>query len=256
MRNVTDPDTFNQLLGQLMKGLVSTAVSDPPDSPLYATNATNFTSFRTIHGLVQCTNNLLVNVCSSCLEEAIAQIPVCRDGIRGGRVIGPDCNIRFELYLFCEDSAATAAPAPFLLDPLYTECQNETALYRTDDAFGTNLKSLLDSLASKVAVTSFSMSDMGENSNQIVDYDKCIFECCGNILPSMVTGALGRSLERPRSTRGKQSAKVCSWTAASNLNQGMISFASPGAREVTWTDAVHSRSVRRGLPPVSHQLKR
>ncbi|KAL5972813.1 hypothetical protein ACLOJK_039619 [Asimina triloba] len=111
-QNVTEPSRFNEILGGMMKGLISKAASVPSAAPLYATDQANFTSFETFFGLAQCNGNLLRSDCRGCLDDAVGRIPSCCQGKRGGRVIGVNCNIRFESYPFYEDLApATNAPS-------------------------------------------------------------------------------------------------------------------------------------------------
>ncbi|KAL5972809.1 hypothetical protein ACLOJK_039615 [Asimina triloba] len=169
-QNVTEPSRFNEILGGMMKGLISKAASVPSAAPLYATDQANFTSFETFFGLAQCNGNLLRSDCSRCLNDAVGRIPSCCQGKRGGRVIRVNCNIRFESYPFFVDSAAA-------LEPLSTACPNTTS-YNTDDAFGANLKSLFVSLTSEAAHTSFTVSGVGENPNQVHG----LFLCRGDVM--------------------------------------------------------------------------
>ncbi|KAE8686674.1 putative Cysteine-rich RLK 29 [Hibiscus syriacus] len=69
---------------------------------MYATKETEVSSYLKLYGLVQCTPDLTVPDCQSCLRTAIAQIPntfgVKKSG--SGRVLTPSCNIRYETYPF------------------------------------------------------------------------------------------------------------------------------------------------------------
>ncbi|KAL6002054.1 hypothetical protein ACLOJK_037502 [Asimina triloba] len=103
VQNVTKPRRFSELLAGMMKGLVSKVASLPSGAPLYATDQAKFTSVETLYGLAQCNNNLLGSDCRGCLNDAVGQIPACCQGRRGGRVLGANCNVRFELYQFYED---------------------------------------------------------------------------------------------------------------------------------------------------------
>ncbi|XP_058078126.1 cysteine-rich receptor-like protein kinase 44 [Magnolia sinica] len=105
--NASDPVRFNQIVDQMMDGLVSRAASGPG---MYATNETKFTDFQTIYGLMQCTNDLSWRDCGACLENAVARIPTCCDGKKGGRAVGPSCNVRFETYKFYNELAISPTP--------------------------------------------------------------------------------------------------------------------------------------------------
>ncbi|XP_058077485.1 cysteine-rich receptor-like protein kinase 10 [Magnolia sinica] len=101
-QNVFHPDRFNLILGQMMHGLASKAALDQ-SIRMYATNETNFINFEKIYGLVQCTNDLSRRDCYVCLQGAISHIRECCDGKQGGRVLGPSCNLRFEMYKFYDN---------------------------------------------------------------------------------------------------------------------------------------------------------
>ncbi|XP_058092208.1 cysteine-rich receptor-like protein kinase 44 [Magnolia sinica] len=105
--NASDQVRFNQIVDQMMDGLVSRAASGPA---MYATNETKFTDFQTIYGLMQCTSDLSWRDCGACLENAVARIPTCCDGKKGGRAVGPSCNVRFETYKFYNELAISPTP--------------------------------------------------------------------------------------------------------------------------------------------------
>ncbi|XP_058092168.1 cysteine-rich receptor-like protein kinase 44 isoform X5 [Magnolia sinica] len=110
-QNISNPSRFNQILSQMMKNLASTAAFGS-SKRMYATNSTSFSDFQTVYGLMQCTDDLSRNDCNLCLEGAIAQIPTCCNGKQGGRVLGPSCNLRFEIYKFYDDLATAPTPPP------------------------------------------------------------------------------------------------------------------------------------------------
>lgn len=107
--NTSDVEEFNQVLGNLMVSLRNKAASGDWQSK-FATGQANVSSFETIYGLMQCTPDLSSLSCSNCLEGATNNIPNCCDGKRGGRVVRPSCNLRFETYRFYEFTAANAPP--------------------------------------------------------------------------------------------------------------------------------------------------
>ncbi|XP_043689497.1 putative receptor-like protein kinase At4g00960 [Telopea speciosissima] len=96
--NVSNSDQFDQALGDLMNGLVSTAASGS-STRKYAANDTTVTSLKKIYGLVQCTPDLSQYDCNRCLVGAVDTMSNCCDGVRkqGGRVLRPSCSARYEL---------------------------------------------------------------------------------------------------------------------------------------------------------------
>ncbi|KAJ8617997.1 hypothetical protein MRB53_014183 [Persea americana] len=111
-QNVSDPDQFDKVLGDLMSNLSNRAASEPW-LRMFATGQAKVSSFSNVYGLVQCTRDISASDCGRCLEAAINQIPNCCDKKRGGRVVGPVCNIRFEIYSFYGNSTIEApAPSP------------------------------------------------------------------------------------------------------------------------------------------------
>ncbi|XP_058092159.1 cysteine-rich receptor-like protein kinase 44 isoform X2 [Magnolia sinica] len=105
-QNVFHPGRFNLILGQMMHGLALKAALDQ-SIRMYATNETNFINFEKLYGLVQCTNDLSRRDCYVCLQGAISRIRECCDGKQGGRVLGPSCNLRFEMYKFYDNLTNT-----------------------------------------------------------------------------------------------------------------------------------------------------
>ncbi|XP_026394160.1 cysteine-rich receptor-like protein kinase 10 isoform X1 [Papaver somniferum] len=110
LNNVTDPNKFNPILGDLMNGLVSKATSN--DSLNFATGDTSFSDFQRVYGLVQCTVDISSSECNRCLIGAISELPNCCGGKQGGRVIRPSCNLRYEIYPFAESTVPPSPPPP------------------------------------------------------------------------------------------------------------------------------------------------
>ncbi|KAI3902458.1 hypothetical protein MKW92_008958 [Papaver armeniacum] len=107
VNNITDPDKFNPILGDLMNSLVSKAISN--GSSNFATGDKSFSDFRRVYGLVQCTVDISSSSCSRCLLGAISELPNCCGGKQGGRVIRPSCNLRYEIYLFAESTVSSVS---------------------------------------------------------------------------------------------------------------------------------------------------
>ncbi|KAI3879028.1 hypothetical protein MKX03_019385 [Papaver bracteatum] len=115
VNNVSNPDQFNRILGELMRDLVTQATSNSPTN--FAAGNKNITNFAKVYGLVQCTADIPSNNCNRCLLSAVSELPQCCDGKRGGRVIRPSCNIRYELGDPFFESTVTPSPPPPLSSP-------------------------------------------------------------------------------------------------------------------------------------------
>ncbi|KAI3973698.1 hypothetical protein MKX01_031118, partial [Papaver californicum] len=125
VNNVSDPDQFNRILGELMNELAQQAESSSSNN--FAAGNKNITSFTKVYGLVQCTDDITLGSCNRCLLGAISQLPNCCDGKRGGRVIRPSCNIRYELNdPFFESSTLSPSPPPPLSSPTPPSSTNAT----------------------------------------------------------------------------------------------------------------------------------
>ncbi|RDX87683.1 Cysteine-rich receptor-like protein kinase 25, partial [Mucuna pruriens] len=116
--NATDVDQFNQVLRNLLDSLVSKASLGDSRLKFAAANESG-PAFQNIYGLVQCTPDLSELECSACLVGAISEIPLCSDSKKGGRILRPSCNFRYELYPFYDANnvAMASAPAPKVSPP-------------------------------------------------------------------------------------------------------------------------------------------
>ncbi|KAL6197986.1 hypothetical protein ACLB2K_027778 [Fragaria x ananassa] len=101
---------FNQVLVHTMDVLVLKVINA---ALKFATQeANNITRLSTLYTLGQCTQDLSTADCRNCLKDAIAQLPSCCFGKKGGTVMYPSCNIRFELYLFYKSQVVKADSPP------------------------------------------------------------------------------------------------------------------------------------------------
>ena len=91
-------DQFSQELRTLLDSQRGQAAAGGSLRKFAAGNATA-PNFQTLYSLVQCTPDLSAQDCSDCLVGAMGDIPKCCDGKQCGRVVGPSCNLRFEVYL-------------------------------------------------------------------------------------------------------------------------------------------------------------
>ncbi|XVF27791.1 hypothetical protein REPUB_Repub14bG0139400 [Reevesia pubescens] len=114
--SANNPVSFNQTLSNLLFQLIQRAASG--DSlRKFATGSDDDSDFQPIYALVQCTPDLSLQDCNTCLERCFQQIPQCCPGRRGGRVITTSCNLRFEMELFYNVSANAPPPSSPSLPP-------------------------------------------------------------------------------------------------------------------------------------------
>ncbi|KAE9461708.1 hypothetical protein C3L33_06383, partial [Rhododendron williamsianum] len=101
--NVTEPDKFTEILGNMFANLTTVATSIPSNQR-YATNETNVGNFTKLYGMVQCTPDLSPLLCRNCLNEILSSLLGFMAGRIGGRVLTPSCNVRYELYPFLAEA--------------------------------------------------------------------------------------------------------------------------------------------------------
>ncbi|KAH7569098.1 hypothetical protein ACOSP7_012313 [Xanthoceras sorbifolium] len=112
LENVTNANQFSQVLKDLLDDLQEKAASGGSLRKFATGNAT-IQSSQTIYALVQCTPDLSEKECSNCLTNASGLLPTCYDGRKGGRVVSPSCNFRYETERFYDDPTANApTPSP------------------------------------------------------------------------------------------------------------------------------------------------
>ncbi|KAK9215431.1 hypothetical protein WN944_007436 [Citrus x changshan-huyou] len=119
-KNTTGRPLFDQQVWNLMSEASNQALNT---TKMFGTAEKNFSAYQTIYGLVQCTQDLSPDDCSSCLRNAISKLVAERTRL-GGRVLYPSCIIRYELYPFYNDTliasptpAPAQTPSPVLLPP-------------------------------------------------------------------------------------------------------------------------------------------
>ncbi|XP_050885887.1 cysteine-rich receptor-like protein kinase 44 isoform X3 [Lathyrus oleraceus] len=99
---------FSDFLAKLLKDLAYEAVNSPSGHKFAAKE--NFLGSMKVYSLAQCTPDLSVFDCNTCLQGAISSIGNCCDGKRGARSLLPSCNIRYEFYSFYNVSAVSIQP--------------------------------------------------------------------------------------------------------------------------------------------------
>ncbi|XP_022724207.1 putative receptor-like protein kinase At4g00960 [Durio zibethinus] len=107
---VTNPVSFNASLSNLLFQLIERAASGG-SLRKYATGNVDDSNFQPIYALVQCTPDLSLQDCTTCLERSFQQIPRCCGGRRGGRVITTSCSLQFEMERFYNASPGTPPPS-------------------------------------------------------------------------------------------------------------------------------------------------
>ncbi|XP_059294761.1 cysteine-rich repeat secretory protein 38-like [Lycium ferocissimum] len=107
--NASKPEEFNQERNKLFDYLLTRAADGGPLRKYASGNATG-PDFQTVYALVQCTPDLSPQHCFNCLAGVTYRNMTLCNGKRGGRIIGPSCNFRYESYSFFKDVALEAPP--------------------------------------------------------------------------------------------------------------------------------------------------
>ncbi|CAJ2666812.1 unnamed protein product [Trifolium pratense] len=111
--NITEYSIYDQnLFASTLSNQLSQLANYTGDSnERYMTNSLKLNDEQTLYSLEQCTQELSSNECSSCLNNIIGTaIPWLFLGSVGGRVIYPNCNLRFELFQFYMDGDEAQPP--------------------------------------------------------------------------------------------------------------------------------------------------
>ncbi|XP_026425299.1 putative receptor-like protein kinase At4g00960 isoform X1 [Papaver somniferum] len=119
LNNVSNPVEFNQILGDLLRNLVTEALSNSS----FATGDKNLTDSTKVYGFVQCSADISSGDCSRCLHRAIAEVPDCCSGKRAGKVITPSCILKFDLDPFFQSTTVSSRPSPRASPPPSTNAQ-------------------------------------------------------------------------------------------------------------------------------------
>ncbi|XP_021719465.1 cysteine-rich receptor-like protein kinase 8 [Chenopodium quinoa] len=100
---------FDEVLGSLLNKIQNEAASG--DSKLkYATGSGTYGSLKNVYAAAQCSPDLSYRICFNCLGDCINNVlPFCCNNSSGARVVGSNCEIRYEQYLFY---TITSPPPP------------------------------------------------------------------------------------------------------------------------------------------------
>ncbi|KAF8029063.1 hypothetical protein BT93_E1666 [Corymbia citriodora subsp. variegata] len=105
----------------LAKKVTDLAISS---ESLYATKSFNISSSVTLHELAQCTPDILMSACKSCLLFAIKEFPTILDLKRGGgSILQPSCNVRYQMNL--DEEPIGQAPVPSATNKTNTESNSK-----------------------------------------------------------------------------------------------------------------------------------
>lgn len=106
-------ERFNNIVWDTLNDLRSEAANA---STKLAHKVVEITEKQKLYGAAWCVSYLSTENCSSCLSDAIADVPTsCCRGKTGGRIYFPSCGVRFELYPFGftkEDTVSWMPPPP------------------------------------------------------------------------------------------------------------------------------------------------
>ncbi|GJU95983.1 putative receptor-like protein kinase [Tanacetum coccineum] len=115
-QNSTNVETFYGALRPLMEKLRAEASNGGPLRK-FASGNTTVPDFTTIYGLMQCTPDLSKQNCSACLEDLISRIPRYIGRKDAGRILVPNCFLRYDSRLFFNESRPLVISPPSSSSP-------------------------------------------------------------------------------------------------------------------------------------------
>ncbi|XP_058072821.1 cysteine-rich receptor-like protein kinase 44 isoform X2 [Magnolia sinica] len=136
LQDAENATIYNNKLGIMMRRLASEAGSKLSK---FTTGTTDLNDFQKIYGLAQCTRDLSAGDCTACLEGMISRIPICCENKKGGNVYSVSCNIRYDPYLFFDNSPPpplplpTSPPPPIAVPPPPSQPSGETDVFQVQD---------------------------------------------------------------------------------------------------------------------------
>ncbi|EOA16188.1 hypothetical protein CARUB_v10004328mg [Capsella rubella] len=102
---------FNQVWEGLTSGMIANTTSPSSKSKYYAADRASVTALQTIYALMQCTPDLSLGDCRTCLRQSVSDFQSCCNGKIGGTVYRASCLFRWDLFPFAEAfSRFTLAP--------------------------------------------------------------------------------------------------------------------------------------------------
>nr|XP_034898563.1 cysteine-rich receptor-like protein kinase 10 [Populus alba] len=115
--DITVDEKFNQLLVKTISDAANVAASAPSGGKKFEAKRVNYTWLESLYVLVQCAPDLSKDDCNRCLDLTLSYLQICCKNKKGGRVIFPSCNFRFETYSFYNEAAVVAMSLPPLSKP-------------------------------------------------------------------------------------------------------------------------------------------
>ncbi|KAL9384088.1 hypothetical protein Peur_024411 [Populus x canadensis] len=117
-QNITVDVKFNKRVVDAISDAAKEAASAPSGEKKFAAKNVSYTWEESLYVLVQCTPVLSTSDCNRCLNLTLSYIPICCNNKRGGRVLTPGCNLRYETYSFYNETAVMAMSPPPLSTPV------------------------------------------------------------------------------------------------------------------------------------------
>lgn len=114
--NITNNST-NSFMNFLSNTMNQTAEAAANSAKRFSTKEANLSQSQTLYCLAQCTEDLSPQNCTTCLAQAIRELPICCYAKQGARVGFPSCNVWYELYPFYglitdQTPSPTSTPLP------------------------------------------------------------------------------------------------------------------------------------------------
>ncbi|KAJ6885597.1 hypothetical protein NC651_026279 [Populus alba x Populus x berolinensis] len=117
-QNITVDVEFNKRVVDAISDAAKEAASDPSGEKKFAANSVSYTWQESLYVLVQCTPDLSKYDCIRCINLTLYYLPIYINNKKGGRVIFPSCNFRYETTLFYNVPAVVPMSPPPLSPPV------------------------------------------------------------------------------------------------------------------------------------------
>ncbi|KAJ4703236.1 Receptor-like protein kinase [Melia azedarach] len=102
---------FDMIWERLMERTIKRA-SIGSCRPKFATEAEDLTNLQQIYALMQCTPDISQSDCEVCLRQSVALYLTCCHGKEGGYVLIPNCNFRWGLHSFYNETVCQFPALP------------------------------------------------------------------------------------------------------------------------------------------------
>ncbi|MQL97084.1 hypothetical protein Taro_029767 [Colocasia esculenta] len=131
-QNITDRIPFNQRLTELVTEITTAAAAG---SSRFAVGVKNFSEFRNIYGLVECTMDLSTRSCEQCLRDLTNHLP---RGQVAGSTLSASCFLKYDTSPFFALSIVPPPPPPPLQPVLGPPPTSSTMVSLPADGSGSN----------------------------------------------------------------------------------------------------------------------